>query len=626
MQFQGNKQPAVEMVNDTKLTVQVQQPQTPTSDHILGNDGGRTEYDIIANLYRASVQGDLKAAKDILRDDENVLRYITPNMETPLHVAIMSRNTKFVRELVDMMSKSELELKNSDGNTAFCLAAISGNVVMAKIMIKKNSTLPTICGTNNMTSPIEEKDKTTPTNEKENNMTPATEKEDNVSSRTEEKKIMPLCLAALHRKRDMVTFLYRQSERMKDESWREHRNEVLLKYVALQILRDNKELPQDNHLTDVLLVLAQNPGVFTSPNIISKIRSYFVTSDNGILLLQLLLEGVAKKPRDKIHEILRGPMIKEKETETYPSRILFTAAKMNNSRFLAEMFRHFPDLIWQRNDDGQTIFHVAVAHRHRDVYKLLLKSVGSMKDFITPIVDKKGNNILHMVGNIPQKLGYEDLETTPYEILCEYFWYKEVESTLPRRYTQGKNTKGITPEEKFIEGHKEQISKGTDWIYETVNQSMVVAALVCTIGFSIVYSIPGGFDETGYPIFHESNTFFWFILIEAVSFLLSGTSMLIFISIILSRHGHRKEILFERWLAGQEALLASLASLAIAFLTGVFLLYRNNILPYIISAIAILLFAIYLEEYITFLLDGFYLTHRSMYLFRLKKYTTYFHR
>lgn len=156
--------------------------------------GGRREY---SDLYIASAKGNLEAAKNILQDHEYLVRCsITPNNETPLHIAIMSRNTKFVRYLVDLMSKSDLELLNRDGNTAFCLATISGNVSMAKIMVEKNPELPVICGT---------------------------------------EKTMPLDLALFYRKHEMVTFLYEQSNKIM--GWTNERmNVVLLKCIRVNML------------------------------------------------------------------------------------------------------------------------------------------------------------------------------------------------------------------------------------------------------------------------------------------------------------------------------------------------------------------------------------------------------
>ncbi|KAJ0811070.1 putative ankyrin repeat-containing domain superfamily [Helianthus annuus] len=144
---------------------------------------------------------------------------------------------------------------------------------------------------------------------------------------------------------------------------------------------------------------------------------------DGTRLLRVLWKRIVEKPKDVIDEILRGPMIVKDQKETYPSQILFTAAKMNNKIFLVELIREYPDLIWKRNDDGQTIFHIAVTHRHDDIYNLL-SEVGPMKDLITPIRDKQGNNILHLVGKDTENKAYGDSVTAHSQLFSEYFWFQ----------------------------------------------------------------------------------------------------------------------------------------------------------------------------------------------------------
>ncbi|MFS7913306.1 putative PGG domain, ankyrin repeat-containing domain superfamily [Helianthus anomalus] len=240
------------------------------------------------------------------------------------------------------------------------------------------------------------------------------------------------------------------------------------------------------------------------------------------------------------------------------------AAKQNNKIFLVELIREYPDLIWQRNDNGQTIFHIAVANRNGDVYNLV-NGIGSMKDFITSITDKEGNNILHMVGKIPEKICYKDSEVTSYEVLWEYFWYEDVKRTLPESSREVKNNNGYTPLEVFTYTHREPVSQSAKWIYDTIGQSMVLAALVCTIGFSIAYSLPGGSDQdTGLPLFRRSKPFIAFIILDSASFLVSGICMLAFLSIVLSRFEKRQEIIIQRWMTAQQALMLSLATLHIA--------------------------------------------------------------
>ncbi|KAJ0733032.1 putative ankyrin repeat-containing domain-containing protein [Helianthus annuus] len=121
-------------------------------------------------LYRASITGDREAARRILGPNRDLVRWeLNENEETPLHLAVASHSTEFVRYLVNMMQPDELELRNKVGNTAFCLAAIDGNVEMARIMVGKHGQLPTILGCDYKT---------------------------------------PLYLAAFHGKDDMVTYLY----------------------------------------------------------------------------------------------------------------------------------------------------------------------------------------------------------------------------------------------------------------------------------------------------------------------------------------------------------------------------------------------------------------------------------
>ncbi|MFS7909367.1 putative non-specific serine/threonine protein kinase [Helianthus anomalus] len=563
-------------------------------------DGRRSEYlDIAVPLYRAARSGDLKAAKAILQDREYLVRYsITGNKETPLHVAAASHHTKFVRYLVNMMNGADLELRNEDGNTAFCLAAIYGNVDMLKIMIEKNQALPFICGSENKT---------------------------------------PLYLAAFHGNRRKVIFLYDQSRRMRGDGWtNDDISEVLLKCiqadifgtkqsfliiylycvmrftnyscvfmfllnrviakpflgVALQILKDNEQLPEKKHAWDLLHAMARNHAAFHDEDEVTFAQHllFLVTYDVTIFprgnemalpLLTLLWKRIMEKPKDVIDEILKGPMtVVEKDPghymETYPSQILFIATKMNSIKFLVVLIREYPDLIWKRNDDEQTIFHVAVSHRHHDIYSLLYE-IGSMKDAIAQTTDQQGNNILHLVGKNQENSAIMDWVATPFHMFSEFLWYKEVEGILPPSCREVKNLAGKTPQELFTENHKDLVTDGTKWVNKTINISMVVAALVCTIGFSVVYSIPGGFNQkNGYPMLLRHNYFIAFVVLDVISFFLSTTSIVLFLSVFISRDSGNMKLLLRKWVTGQLLLLGSVCFLVIAFILSFFILYLKS--------------------------------------------------
>jgi ankyrin repeat protein len=72
-------------------------------------------------------------------------------LDTVLHIAAGARHVQFVQKLVEMMNEQQLTLKDSNGNTAFSIAAAAGTIEIAQIMMKKNKSLPTIRGGQEMT-------------------------------------------------------------------------------------------------------------------------------------------------------------------------------------------------------------------------------------------------------------------------------------------------------------------------------------------------------------------------------------------------------------------------------------------------------------------------------------------
>lgn len=92
-------------------------------------------------------------AKSIYDEAPNMVRIVlTPSGETALHLAVITKNTDFVKELVNFehMTQQDLEIKNSAGNTAFYLAAIAGHVDCCETMIAKNENLAVIRGQDGM--------------------------------------------------------------------------------------------------------------------------------------------------------------------------------------------------------------------------------------------------------------------------------------------------------------------------------------------------------------------------------------------------------------------------------------------------------------------------------------------
>ncbi|MFS7937981.1 putative ankyrin repeat-containing domain-containing protein [Helianthus anomalus] len=173
----------------------------------------------------------------------------------------------------------------------------------------------------------------------------------------------------------------------------------------------------------------------------------------ALQLLRVLWEKViTKMSKFDIGYILQGPSVKIAKGYTtewsHPSRVLFLATKMGNMRFIIELIRSNPDQIWKRDDKGNTIFHLAVKHRQKNIYKLIYE-IGAMKDLITPITNKKGNNMLHMVAKKAKQNQIQNVFGATLEMQRELSWFKEVEKLIPPSYRQRKNKAGETPRDLF---------------------------------------------------------------------------------------------------------------------------------------------------------------------------------
>ncbi|KAL7611551.1 hypothetical protein Lser_V15G05604 [Lactuca serriola] len=366
------------------LTSYTSPPRNLPCGDLLGN---RDDYHkICVPLYNASMEGDWKAAQDIFDKHQHLDLVgfgISQNYDTALHIAASTKRTEsgkqFVNNLLSKMTNQQLQLQNMHHNTALCLAAESGNVEIAKILIQKNKALLEIPGNQGM---------------------------------------MPLHMASIHGN-DIVRYLFHNSRQMTGDLWTDqNRSQVLQNCVevdmfdiALTIVTERPELAVNGN---VLQVLARKTYAFelhhTPPFYRRAIHRYPAEElTDATRLLRIVWSNILKLPIDTVDDILRGPadvikgpsdiIITEdgKKKPKYSSRVLFIAAKMGNTKFLVELIREYPDLVWKTDDNNQSIFHVAVSHRHVDIYCLLYE-LGSMQNMITSLQDVEGNNMLHLAG------------------------------------------------------------------------------------------------------------------------------------------------------------------------------------------------------------------------------------
>eukprot|EP00261_Vitis_vinifera_P038314 XP_019079557.1 PREDICTED: uncharacterized protein LOC100260982 isoform X4 [Vitis vinifera] len=428
-------------------------------------------------LCLAALNGDWKSAKAFLESNPQAVRArITRRSETALHIAAGARHTRFVEELVKLMKPDDLALQNKVGNTALCFAAASGITRIAEVMVNKNRELPMIRGS---------------------------------------KGVTPLYMAALVGHKDMVRYLYSVTE--EDNLTKEDRIGLLVAAitanlfdVALHMLHEDPELAmaRDGNGDTALHVLARKPLAFYSGSqlgiwhrcIYSCIhvelrRKYLYSSTRNdelghsilhvvptmkVLFLnfpKFLVPGfksvydkklmhiqaleLVQQLWDKILSLDHDPKIGE--LIRTPSRLLFTAAELGIVEFITVLIRSYPDLIWKVNDQSQTIFHVAVAHRQEKIFNLIYE-IGAHKDYIAAYKDEKNNNMLHLAGKLAPSNRLKIDSGAAFQLQRELHWFKEVEKIIQPSYTEMKNEQGRTPQILFTEEHKDLVREAHNFI------------------------------------------------------------------------------------------------------------------------------------------------------------------
>ncbi|KAJ0752005.1 putative ankyrin repeat-containing domain, PGG domain, ankyrin repeat-containing domain superfamily [Helianthus annuus] len=315
----------------------------------------------------------------------------------------------------------------------------------------------------------------------------------------------------------------------------------------------------------------------------------------ALQLLKTIWAKVSIKPRKEINDIVRGRSISITDKENRPQtvhrfRLLFVATKMGNTRFVIELIRLYPDLIWKQDDKGKTIFHLAVKRGQTEIYKLLYE-IGAMKDLITPVKDVNGNTMLHMVAKSAKQRQFQKVSGVAFQMQNKLFWFEEVKKMIPPQYWQKENKEGKIAKELFTKTHENLLKDGGEWMKYTASQCMVVGTLIATIVFAAAFTLPGGYDQDlGIPFFRKEPSLIIFVISDAVSLVCSSTSVLMFLSILTSRYAEHDfvEALPRKLVNGIATLFLSIVTMMIAFSASFFLLYhqKQKWMPITITALA----------------------------------------
>ncbi|WOG90992.1 hypothetical protein DCAR_0310240 [Daucus carota subsp. sativus] len=559
-------------------------------------------------LYRAALTGDWKTAKGLLESHpEMINQSITRQFETLLHIASSTKHTYFVTELVNLMDAKDLELRNHAGHTALCVAAEGGIVDIAEILLSKNKNLLKLRG---------------------------------------ERRGSPLRIASTMGHKDMVSYLYSKTNHMDCEDWSVWDQDAVLYNcvdnniydVALDILNHHKKRVCKDRYYNPLHILAKKPSEFygTGKLLIWRLHyNYHNDQNQALKIVRLIWEEVVKLNDSDIWNIIDGPptIIKQKNIEDpeagyidtfagYNSNILFVAAKLGNTRFILELLRLYPELVWKLDQENRTIFHIAVLYRQESVYNLLFQ-IGSTMHQIISLKDMNNNNIVHLAAMKPEQNRLLANTGAGLQMQSEVQWFKEVQSMVHPSLREARNSQGQTPQELFTEQHADLVEKGERWMKETLSQCMVVAALIATIMFAAAFTLPGGNNQvTGHPIYRGKRVFILFIITDAISLFTSTAALVMFLDILTARYKEEDflKLLPTKLNIALLTLLVAVTAMMIAFSSSFFLLYsKGRWVAILVSCLAGVPVYLFCKLQYRLFFDVYRPTFRSRFMFKARK-------
>ncbi|CAO2823675.1 unnamed protein product [Amaranthus hypochondriacus] len=533
-------------------------------------------------LYKAALEGNWPEAENILQQHPNwIQKPIGKGGERVLHIAAAAKRTQFVKKLVKRMNSDDLGLRNHAQNTAFCLAATSGVVEIAQAMHEMYNELPNIRGSHNYT---------------------------------------PLQMAILLGRRDMVLYLRDVTDPTKLTD--ADRIAMLISSINtnlfdLALLRDGKKetalhalarkLPRSTDyrkqsVWNTLIGLGGKLG-----------RGMVVQQPLELQLVQNLWDEVIKKEDQEISFHIGSPW-----------RLLFVAAEYGNVEFLITLIRSYPDLIWRVDEENRSIFHIAIINRHEEIFKLIYE-LGAIKDLIAVDKDGNGNNMLHLAAGLAPSHRLNCVSGAALQMQRELMWFKAVEKVVSSENAEAENKQKKSPRVLFSEEHENLRVKGEKWMKQTAQSCSLVAALIATVVFAAAFTLPGGINDEGTPVFVNRPLFIIYAICNALSLFSSSASVLMFLSILTSRYAEHDFLksLPIKLMVGLTGLFVSIVTMMIAFTVTFFVTFRKlekmKWIPIPIALSAAVPVALFAFQQYPLWKDIYCSTYRSLYLFEPTK-------
>ncbi|XP_042956321.1 uncharacterized protein LOC122292158 isoform X3 [Carya illinoinensis] len=564
---------------------------------------GFTEYAI---LYEAVREGQWDDARDFIlkRGGNSLTAKITPLGQTALHVAVVFQQVDIVERLVEMMSPEDLEIQDDEGLTALAQTAIRGSLRMARCMIDGNPNRLITIGNNWGLN-------------------------------------IPVVLALRFERRQLAHFLYHHTplEALLPEEGSNGATVVTKAIntgnfdIALDLIRKCPSLSTSLDADNIspMSLLAGMSYVFPSGNrqpfwtrcIYSCIHidkstvsidyeaSPNIENDGeetsgpmsiippgqpdtitrlltGLLGFKHLYEikFLHLQSQQLLHNMffeykeLNKPFLAQLGAESGLSQAIFSAIRAGIFEFVYLVMKENPELLSIRDSERRNIFMSAVQHRRPEIFRLIYGLGPKEIKIIISARDNFSNNILHIAGMLTASTPLDYIRGAALQMQRELQWFKEVERLCNPMFKNELNKDGLTPKQVFSKTHEDLMKHGEKWMKDTARSCTVVGALIVTIMFAAVFTIPGGTkQDKGFPVFIHKKLFKIFIIADSLSLFSSSTSVLMFLGILTSRYAEEDFIksLPKKMIIGLSTLFFSIATMMITFSATLLIIFREKV-------------------------------------------------
>ncbi|XP_047323288.1 uncharacterized protein LOC124926997 [Impatiens glandulifera] len=188
-----------------------------------------------------------------------------------------------------------------------------------------------------------------------------------------------------------------------------------------------------------------------------------------------------------------------------PSNPLIEAARngiIELVRLIVENAPHVANAMVDEN--GRNVVHVAAEGKNIYIYEYLNKSPHIHWDMLRLAVDRFGNTIWHLAANYGK--GSKVLFGPGNLMTWDIFWFKFVKRDCDPYLQEHRNSNGLTAKELFVENHKSLREDATKEVKNVNQVLMLISALIGTVNYSALLTIPGGYNQdNGKPIFEHKR-------------------------------------------------------------------------------------------------------------------------